>query len=177
MFKLNNSQHSAFSESEQLNEPQLSTNATGGIRPKTGAAVIGASIYVRGDVSGDEDLIIQGHIEGTCSFPKNSVTVGGDGRVKANLEALNITVEGQVTGDLHGSEKVAIKRSGRVEGNIVAPRVVMEDGCHFKGSVEMNAERSKPLSRDKDKAPVVRKKNGDAGSEQADILTRASSAD
>lgn len=79
-------------------------------------------------------------MEGTISLPKNEILIGPDGQVKADLTALKVSIEGRVTGDIRGSERVVIKHSGKVEGNIVAPRVVLEDGCQFKGSVEMNTD-------------------------------------
>lgn len=112
-------------------------------RPKAGsastgtAASIGASIKISGDLSGKEDLTIDGDVEGTVDFRDNSVRVGPDGCVRANVIAKNISVAGQVTGDLHGSEHITIEPSGRVVGNIQAPKVVLREGCQFKGNVDM----------------------------------------
>jgi len=105
-------------------------------------SVLSPSIAVKGDISGTEDLVLEGKMEGTISLPKNEILIGPDGQVKADLTALKVSIEGHVTGDIRGSERVVIKHSGKVEGNIVAPRVVLEDGCQFKGSVEMNADAS-----------------------------------
>lgn len=138
---------------ETVEAPQVSTPATsssaGAARPARQPASIGPSITIRGDITGEEDLVVHGRIEGTLNLPKNDITVGADGQVRANLKATRITVEGQVTGDLQGSERVVIKQSGRVEGNITAPRVMLEDGCRFKGAVEMNVDsESKSPNRD-----------------------------
>lgn len=103
-------------------------------------SVLSPSIAVKGDISGTEDLVLEGKMEGTISLPKNEILIGPDGQVKADLTALKVSIEGHVTGDIRGSERVVIKHSGKVEGNIVAPRVVLEDGCQFKGSVEMNTD-------------------------------------
>lgn len=103
-------------------------------------SVLSPSIAVKGDISGTEDLVLEGKMEGTISLPKNEILIGPDGQVKADLTALKVSIEGRVTGDIRGSERVVIKHSGKVEGNIVAPRVVLEDGCQFKGSVEMNTD-------------------------------------
>lgn len=105
-------------------------------------SVLSPSISVKGDISGTEDLVLEGKMEGSISLPNNEVMIGPDGKVKANVTAMKVSVEGRLTGDIKGSERVVIKHSGRVEGNIVAPRVVLEDGCQFKGSVEMNIESS-----------------------------------
>lgn len=101
------------------------------------SAAIGASIRIRGDVTGDENLVIQGHIEGTIKVQGHNVTISKTGRVKANIEANQIIVEGELQGDMFGDEKVIIRESGNVHGNIVAPRVTLEDGALFKGSIEM----------------------------------------
>ena len=104
---------------------------------KESAAAIGASIRIKGDVTGDENLIIQGHVEGTIKVQGHNVTISKTGRVKANIEANQIIVEGELQGDMLGDEKVIIRDTGNVHGNIVAPRVTLEDGALFKGSIEM----------------------------------------
>ena len=109
-------------------------------------AAIGPSIVVRGDITGEEDLLIQGRGEGSLDLPKNDLTVGPDGKVKADLKALKIEVQGEVTGDMNGTDRIVIRRSGTVEGNIVAPRVVLEDGCRFKGSIDMSMREEEKTS-------------------------------
>ena len=100
-------------------------------------AVLGPSIKIKGSLAGDEDLLIEGRVDGEISFPKHTVTVGKSGRIKADLKCKNIYVEGQVHGNLYGQEVVVIKTSGKVNGNAVAPRVSLDDGCHFHGSIDM----------------------------------------
>ena len=100
-------------------------------------ATIGPSISIRGDLSGDEDLIVQGRVEGTINLKQNNVTVGKEGRITAAIRAQGITVEGHVEGNLHGDEQVVVRRSGNVQGDINTPRVTLEDGCRFKGAVDM----------------------------------------
>ena len=107
---------------------------------QSGSSVIGGSITLRGDISGEENLVVKGNVEGTLNFPNNDIQIDPEGRVKADLMAQKISVAGKVRGNLNGSERVIIQKSGEVEGNIVAPRVALEDGCKFKGSVEMNAD-------------------------------------
>jgi cytoskeletal protein CcmA (bactofilin family) len=103
-------------------------------------AAIGPSIRIKGDLAGDEDLVIQGQVEGTVSLPDNLLTVGSSGQLNATVSARVIDVEGRVEGDLNGQEQVVLRRAGNVRGNIVAPRVTLEDGCHFKGSIDMDAK-------------------------------------
>ena len=100
--------------------------------------MIGASIVIKGTVSGDEDLLVQGKVEGSIELKNNEVSVGQSGRVTADVNAKTVKIDGEVTGDIHGGENVVISKSGRVRGNIVAPRVTLEDGAIFKGSIDMD---------------------------------------
>lgn len=112
-------------------------------------ATIGISVKIIGDISGKEDLIINGTVEGTIDFRENNVVIGTKGYVSANVVAKNICVEGEVKGELRGGEQITIMPSGRVMGDIRAPRVILSDGCQFKGSVDMEDKQATPLdSRD-----------------------------
>ena len=104
------------------------------------AAIIGPSIQIKGDLSGEEDLIIQGKVKGTIQLRDKSLTVGSQGQVDANVVAHAIIVEGKVNGDLYGSERVSIRKTGNVQGNIISPKVSLEEGCRFKGSIDMDQE-------------------------------------
>ena len=101
-------------------------------------AIIGPSIFVKGDLSGDEDLIIQGKVKGKVDLKQHNITVGRKGRVTADLFGKSINVEGEVEGNLLGAEKIVIRSSGKVHGNISGPRVILEEGCQFKGSIDMD---------------------------------------
>jgi cytoskeletal protein CcmA (bactofilin family) len=118
-------------------EAEKTAEFRGGVRD---AAVIGPSIKINGDLSGEEDLIIQGKVAGTIQLKEKSLTVGKQGKVDANVLAKNIIVDGEVKGDLYGSERVAIRKTGNVHGNIVSPKVSLEEGCSFKGSIDMDQE-------------------------------------
>jgi cytoskeletal protein CcmA (bactofilin family) len=107
------------------------------------AAVIGPSIQIKGDLSGEEDLIIQGKVNGTIQLREKSLTVGSQGQVDANVLAHSVIVEGTVNGDLYGSERVSIRKTGNVQGNIVSPKVSLDEGCRFKGSIDMDQEMIK----------------------------------
>ena len=100
-------------------------------------AAIGPSITIRGEVSGDEDLLIQGTVEGSVDLGHHAVEVGREGRVKANISGRIVTVEGSVEGDLRAEEQIVLRPSAEVKGDITAPRVVLEDGARFRGMVEM----------------------------------------
>lgn len=103
-------------------------------------AVIGRSIQINGDVKGDEDLVIEGDVSGTIELRNNSLTVGKEGSLNANVYARSITVDGKTNGDLYASERIAIRATADVKGNLLAPRVALEDGARFKGSIEMDPQ-------------------------------------
>ena len=118
-------------------------------------AVIGSTISIHGDLAGDEDLLIEGKLEGKVECHRHSVTVGKNGRIKGDIYGRIITVEGNVEGNLFGDEQMRIRQSGTVRGNIVAPRVALEDGANFKGSIDMSPkEKSLPVST-KDKVTAA----------------------
>ena len=130
--------------------------------------MIGPSIVIKGTVSGDEDLVIQGRVEGNIDLQAHVVSVGQSGKVAADINAKVINIDGEVAGDITGNEKVVISKSGNVKGNIVAPRVTLEDGAIFKGSIDMdpgdNAVKKVSLASDKsaadDSAPTLDLKSG-----------------
>jgi len=100
-------------------------------------ASIGKSIVVKGELSGGEDLTIDGTVEGKIELRDHVLTVGENGQIKAEVSAKSIVVFGHVVGNLTATEKVDIKEKGSVEGDITAPRVAIDDGSNFKGSVDM----------------------------------------
>ena len=119
-----------------ISVPPMSATQT---RSSKEAATIGPSIRINGDLSGEEDLIVQGHVEGTITLKQNTLRVGKEGHVSATVHARVIDVEGRVEGDVVGDEQVVLHRSANVQGNISAPRVTLEDGCRFKGSIDMDS--------------------------------------
>lgn len=103
-----------------------------------GVAMIGPTVVIEGKLSSDEDLIIEGTVSGSISAKGHEVTVGLAGKLKADISAKVVRIEGSVQGDISGLEKVIISKTGNVLGNIDAPRVTLEDGAKFKGSIEMD---------------------------------------
>ncbi len=101
-------------------------------------AVIGSSIQINGDLRGDEDLRIEGNVSGTVELKNSALTIGKEGKVKADVYAKAIAVDGETRGDLYATERVSVHVNARVQGNIIAPRVSIEEGAHFKGSIEMD---------------------------------------
>ena len=107
-------------------------------------ATIGPSIFIKGDLSGDEDLVIEGRVEGKVDLKQNNVTIGKNGKVTADVFGRVVTVEGEVNGNVIAREQAILRQSGAIRGNITAPRVVLEDGSRFKGSIDMEAKDGSP---------------------------------
>jgi cytoskeletal protein CcmA (bactofilin family) len=113
-----------------------------GARGRT-TAIIGPSIQIDGTLRGQEDLFVEGEVTGTIQLQNHTLTIGTQGKIKADVYAHTVFVEGSMDGDLFGSEQVIVRKSARVRGNITSPRVTLEDGASFKGSIEMDPESVK----------------------------------
>ena len=100
--------------------------------------MIGPTVVIEGKIVSGEDLVIEGNVSGSISAKGHEVIVGSAGKLKADISAKVVRVEGSVQGDISGVEKVIISKTGNVLGNIDAPRVTLEDGAKFKGSIEMD---------------------------------------
>jgi cytoskeletal protein CcmA (bactofilin family) len=98
---------------------------------------IGKSVVIKGELNGSEDLTIEGHVEGKIELKDHVLTIGPNGRIKAQVFAKSVIVLGEVTGNVTASEKVDIRDNGSVDGDIIAPRVAIAEGAHFRGSVDM----------------------------------------
>lgn len=160
MWKKNDepSQTSYRPESRPAAEPPPRTG-----EPRSGSrAVIGSSIRITGDLSGEEDLVVEGRIDGKVELRQHTVTVGKSGRVKADIYARTIYVEGEVRGNLFSDEQVTVRQSGNVQGNITAPRVSLEDGAKFKGAIDMEPKRAGGRPEEPRKAEPARG-GGDQG--------------
>ena len=99
--------------------------------------VIGSSIVIDGEITGDEDLVVRGTVKGRVSLREN-IFVEESGALEANVETATITIHGRVTGDIQATERAELKSNCRVVGDIRAPRVLIADGASFKGSVDMD---------------------------------------
>ena len=108
-------------------------------RSKNGL-VIGSTLVIKGDLSAAEDLIIECQIEGTIAHHKKHLTVGEQGRVKADIHASSVTVLGQLIGDIHSEGMVTLGKGANVKGNIFCSRLVVEDGARFIGNIDMGEQ-------------------------------------
>jgi len=103
-------------------------------------AHIGKSVVIRGELSGSEDLYLDGEVEGSIELREHHLTIGPHGRVRATVHARDVVVHGHLNGNVHGTERVELKKSAVLTGDILTKRIVIEDGAVFKGSIETQRE-------------------------------------
>ena len=113
---------------------------------------IGKSVVIKGELNGSEDLTIEGHVEGKIELRDHVLTIGPNGKIKAELFAKSVVVLGEVIGNVSASEKVDIRENGSVEGDITSPRVAIAEGAHFRGSVDMAQKGKAAASQAKPQA-------------------------
>jgi len=132
--------------------------------------VIGPTLVVRGEVTAEEDLLVRGRIEGTIDH-NQTLNVHREGTVEAVVRAKEIHVEGTVKGDLFGTQRVNVLESGKVVGNVVAPRVGVSEGAHFKGMVDMVTDAAAIERRYQEQTGKAGAKA--SGSDQSDLSARS----
>jgi len=116
---------------------------------------IGKSVIIKGELSGSEDLTIEGHVEGRIDLKDNVLTIGPNGKIKAEVFAKAVVVLGEVIGNVTASEKVDIRDNGSVDGDIASPRVAIAEGAHFRGAVDMQRAGAKAPTPAKPSAPAA----------------------
>src|SRR6185295_2290096 len=107
---------------------------------------IGKSVIIKGELTGSEDLMIEGQVEGKIELRQNVLTIGPNGKIKAQVFAKSIIVQGEVHGNITASEKVDIRDNGSVDGDLSSPRVAIAEGAHFRGSIDMQTSAGKPAA-------------------------------
>jgi cytoskeletal protein CcmA (bactofilin family) len=115
---------------------------------------IGKSVVIKGELSGSEDLTIEGQVDGKIELRQNVLTIGPNGKIKAQVFAKSVVILGEVTGNVTASEKVDIRDNGSVDGDIAAPRVAIAEGAHFRGSIDMQRAGGKSEQKAEAKADV-----------------------
>ena len=108
---------------------------------------IGKSVVIKGELNGSEDLTIEGQVEGKIELRQSVLTIGPNGRIKAQVFAKSVIILGEVTGNVTASEKVDIRDNGSVDGDITSPRVAIAEGAHFRGSIDMQKGGTKAESK------------------------------
>ena len=110
-------------------------------------AWVGKSVKFQGTLTSSEDMTIDGQVEGTIDIQDNALTIGPDADIKADIVASTVTIHGTVTGNVRAKQKVDIKSTGRVEGNLFTPRLVMADGAVVRGRVDTSNDQSDARKR------------------------------
>lgn len=131
-------------------QPEETMSDTPQRTPTSGSpvqTVLGQEVFVKGDLSGREDLLIEGQCEGILNFHDHCLTVGPEGQVKCEIHARQVVVHGTVNGRISAKDRVEIRKTGRVVGDIVSAGVAIEDGAYFKGSIEIVREGKPEASR------------------------------
>jgi len=105
---------------------------------------IGKSVFIKGELSGSEDLTIEGNVEGSIQLKENTLTIGPNGKIRAEVFAKQVIVLGEVTGNVTATEKVDIRDNGSVDGDVTSPRVAIAEGAHFRGAIDMQ-RKSQPV--------------------------------
>jgi cytoskeletal protein CcmA (bactofilin family) len=106
--------------------------------PGSGLAQIGKSVVIKGELSGSEDLYVDGQVEGTIALKSNNLTVGPNGQVKAGVEAKGVIVQGKLEGNIQASDRVELRKSASVTGDIATQRISIEEGAFLKGKVDIH---------------------------------------
>jgi len=142
------------SQPAPVSQAQSSLEQRSSVPQSKERAMIGPTIKIKGDLTSEEDLLIEGRLDGKIEMRKHSITIGKKGQIKADIYGRVIVIEGTVEGNLYGEEQLIVRQSGTVRGNIVAPRVALEDGSNFKGSIDMSPKEKPAVSVTPNK-PVV----------------------
>ena len=113
-------------------------------------AIIGRSIVLKGELSADEDLVIEGQFEGTVNLQDHCLTVGPNGKVKAEIQARQVVILGSVNGNVNAREKIEVRRSGNVTGDLTSASISIEEGAYFKGSIDILRE-----AKQEERSPIT----------------------
>lgn len=111
---------------------------------KADFAHIGKSVIIKGQLSGSEDLFVDGVVEGTIELQSNNIVIGPNGKVRAAIHAKGVVVQGKLEGDIHASERVELRKSGSMMGDVFTQRIAIEDGAYLKGKIDIQKEGAKP---------------------------------
>lgn len=143
MFDRNKDKQQDKSESSAAAAPAVESSYSSAPKPVAAvssgrSATLGATIKVKGDISGDENLMIEGQVEGTVNLASHELTIGKSGKVHADVTAKVIRIDGEVHGDITGKEKVFVSSTSNIKGNIITPKMTLEEGARFKGTIDID---------------------------------------
>lgn len=130
-------------ENKPVETPAYSSPASSWRAPSIAGSemsVVGPSLVIKGDLEAGEDLLIEGRVEGTIKHTAEQLLIGQRGSLKADIRARNVVIEGEVEGDVYGSDSVSIRETAKVCGNVFTPKISISEGAHFKGGIDMDVE-------------------------------------
>ena len=135
---------------------------------RTDIAHIGKSVVIKGELSGSEDLYLDGEVEGSIELRDHSLTIGPNGHVRANINAKEVIVQGKVEGNITGTDRVELRKSAVQVGDIATQRIVIEDGAYFKGGID--------IRKDKDKEQIPRRETSAAQTQTSTPVTQVTTS-
>ena len=157
--------------------PETSTPRTEPVRqPERDMVNIGKSVVIKGELSESEDLTIEGQVEGKIELRQNILTIGPNAKIKAQVFAKTVVVQGEVHGNVTATERVDIRDNGSVDGDLSAPRVAIADGAHFRGSIDMQRAGAKPGDVKMDGKPADNKPASTTPSPSPSVATPVAAA-
>lgn len=121
---------------------------------RTDIAHIGKSVVIKGELSGSEDLYLDGEVEGSIELRDHSLTVGPNGHIRANINAKEVIVQGKVEGNISGTDRVELRKSAVQVGDISTQRIVIEDGAYFKGGIDIRKDKDKDQTPRRETSPA-----------------------
>lgn len=121
---------------------------------RTDIAHIGKSVVIKGELSGSEDLYLDGEVEGSIELRDHSLTIGPNGHVRANINAKEVIVQGKVEGNITGTDRVELRKSAVQVGDIATQRIVIEDGAYFKGGIDIRKDKDKDQTPRRETSPA-----------------------
>jgi cytoskeletal protein CcmA (bactofilin family) len=140
--------------------------------PKTAEfAHIGKSVIIKGELSGSEDLFVDGVVEGTIELRNNNLVIGPNGQVKASIHAKGVIVQGKLDGDIRASQRAELRKSAVAIGDVFTQRIAIEEGAYFKGKVDIQQEAAKPGS-----PPAAKSESEPKGAAQVTAVASSASA-
>ena len=125
---------------QEIGKKEKNRNSGEGFEAK--AARLGPSLLFKGEISGEENLVIEGQVQGKIDLRNHNLIIEKEAKVEAEIRARNITIKGEVSGNIYASEMVLISTEGQMKGDICASRISIMDGAHFKGSIKMGEEKA-----------------------------------
>src|SRR5271163_1339876 len=152
----NVSSASSFSGEAKTMAPLDSNYPANASSSGSGTARLGASLHVKGEITGNEDLAIDGSVEGLIQLEDRKLTIGASAKVTADVIAREVVVYGNVKGNLRARDRIEIKKDGSVVGDLTTARIMIEDGAYFKGSIEIDKAGEAGDSVDKSYSRVSR---------------------